>query len=102
MTDVDTGVTVGIRLHKTQSTFKRVHAAPTHAVYFPYFQSFLCSDTSVSWFIAPLSSTWELKYPLFKIQHFLPYCDQVHVLDALGAAVVNMAQCQEADPPVVS
>ena len=100
--DVDTGVTEGIRLHKTQSTFKRVHAAPTHAVYFPYFQSFLCSDTSVSWFRAPPSSTWELKYPLFKIQPFFPYCDQVHVLDALGAAVVNMAQCQEADPPVVS
>ena len=35
-------------------------------------------------------------------QHFLPYCEQVHVLDALGAAMVNKAQCQEADIPVVS
>lgn len=70
--DVDTGVTEGIRLHKTQSTFKRIHAAPTHAVYFPYFQSFLCSDASVSWFIAPLSSTWELKIPCSKFNIFFP------------------------------
>lgn len=100
--DVDTGDPEGIRLHKTQSAFKRVHAAPTHAVNFPYFQSFLCSDASVSWFIAPLSSTWELKHPLFKIQCFLPYCVQVHVLGTLGAAMVNKAQCQEADTPVMS